>query len=68
MIQFIVYDKKNHDEADVEEIAGKEEWAKGLCYSDMEGFAITQNNGLVLLDECGNYAICPEGRFEVRLI
>jgi hypothetical protein len=68
MIEFIVWDIKNNKRADVEEIAGKEVWAKGLCYSDMEGFAITENDSLVLLDECGNYAVCPQGRFEVRLI
>lgn len=53
-------------EADVEEIALHEDWAKGLVYCDIEGFAITEDGELILADECGKFAYCPDGRFEVQ--
>lgn len=65
MVTFEVKDKKTGDYADIETIASTEEWAKGLIYCDMEGFAITQDGHLILLDECGKYEFCPEDRFEV---
>ena len=43
-----------------------EQWAAGLVYCDMEGFALLQDGSLVLLDECGNAAVCPP-RYEVIL-
>lgn len=66
MVEFIVIDKKTGKEADAYQIALKEEWAKGLIYCDMEGFAIEGDGSLVLLDECGNVAYCPSGRFTVQ--
>ena len=62
---FCVFDKKKNKEADCYKIALKEDWAKCLCYCDMEGFAITQDGMLILLDECGRYAYCPDNRFKV---
>ena len=62
---FWVVDKKTGREADPEWIALKEDWAKGLIYCDMEGFAILENGKLILVDECGNYEFCPEDRFEI---
>ena len=62
---FIVIDKKTGIEADPYEIALHEEWAKHLCYWDMDGFAIMQDGTLILCDEWGQMAHCPEGRFEV---
>lgn len=62
---FWVVDKKTGREADPELIALKEDWAKGLIYCDMEGFAILGNGRLILVDECGNYEFCPEDRFEI---
>ena len=53
-----------HGDADFHEICA-EKWAHGLCNADMCCFAVTQCGMLVLLDEIGNYAICPKGRFEV---
>ena len=46
-------------------IALNEDWAKHLCYCDMEGFAIQEDGTLILTDECGKFAYCPEGRFLV---
>lgn len=63
---FKVIDKKTGKEADAEEIALHEDWAKGLVYCDIEGFAITEDGELILADECGNFAYCPDGRFEVQ--
>lgn len=63
--EFDVIDNKTGKYADLQEIALKEEWAKGLVYCDMEGFAIEQDGTLVLLDECGNCAYPPEGRFKL---
>ena len=37
------------------------------CYWLMEGFAIQEDGTLVLMDECGNYAYCPKGRFSVQI-
>jgi len=62
---FRVIDTKTGKEPDLREIALNEEWAKGLIYCDMEGFAVLEDGGLMLLDECGNYAFCPAGRFEI---
>ena len=60
---FSVIDKKTGKEADPEDIALNEDWAKGLIYCDM--FAILENGMLILVDECGNYEFCPEDRFEI---
>lgn len=66
-MEFIVIDNNTGKEADAYEIALKEEWAKDLIYCDMEGFAMLENGGLVLLDECGGVAYCPDGRFTVYI-
>ena len=62
---FIVIDNKTGKEADIGKIALKEDWAKGLMYCDMEGFALLQDGNLVLMDECGRYEYCPSGRFTI---
>lgn len=62
---FRVIDTLTGKEADEYEIALHEEWAKNLCYCDMDGFAIMQDGTLILCDECGRIAYCPEGRFNV---
>lgn len=64
-MKFIVIDKKTGKEADTWNIALNEEWAKGLIYCDMEGFAITEDGNLVLMDECGNVVYCNTERFKV---
>ena len=62
---FYVFDKKTGKEADAYEIALNEDWAKHLMYCDMDGFAIEQDGTLILIDECGQLAYCPSGRFEI---
>ena len=62
---FTVIDTKTGQYPDTWEIARKEEWAKCLCYCDIEGFAVEEDGTLVLLDECGKVAYCPEGRFRI---
>lgn len=64
-MRFSVIDKNTGEYPDLWEIALKEEWAKDLCYCDMEGFAIEEDGTLILLDECGRHEYCPGGRFEV---
>ena len=64
-MRFTVIDKKTGNEADTYKIALKEDWAKSLIYCDIEGFAITEDGTLVLMDECGNVAYCPDDRFEI---
>ena len=66
MTNFKVIDKKTGKEADVEEIVLHEDWAKGLVYCDIEGFAITEGGELILADECGKFAYCPEDKFEIQ--
>ena len=63
---FTVIDKQTGKEPDLEAIALKEAWAHNLCYCDMDGFALTQDGSLILLDECGKHVSCPPGRFDVR--
>lgn len=65
-MEFTVIDKTTGKEPDLEKIARTEEWAKGLLYCDMDGFAITECGDLILLDMCGNYADASPERFEVR--
>lgn len=64
---FNVIDTKTGECANVEKIVREEEWAKGLMYMDIEGFAMLEDGNLILADECGNFAYCPEGRFKVAL-
>lgn len=63
---FRVIDKRTGKEADDYEIALHEDWAKSLCYCDMDGFALQQDGTLLLMDECGKYEYCDPERFEVR--
>ena len=51
-----------------EQIAIDEEWAENLVYCDLEGFAVESNGDLILVDECGNFAYPPEGRFKIEWI
>lgn len=62
---FTVIDKKTGTYPDCEKIALKEEWAKNLVYCAIDTFAITEDGGLILLDDCGNCAFCPADRFSV---
>ena len=64
-MKFSVIDTATGEYPDLWEIALKEEWAKSLCYCDMEGFAIEEDGTLILLDECGRHEYCPEDRFEI---
>lgn len=61
-----VIDPKTGEYPDLYEIALHEEWAKGLMYCDMEGFALEEDGTLLLLDECGKFEYCPDGRFAYR--
>ena len=65
MTGFVVIDNKTGKYPDIEGIALHEEWANDLCYCDLEGFAVMDDGRLILLDECGRFAYCPEGRFTV---
>ena len=63
---FHVIDKTTGKEADPYEIALNEDWAKSLCYCDMEGFAILEDGTLILTDECGRFEFIQENdRFEI---
>ena len=62
---FNVIDPKTGEYPDLEHIARTEEWAQNLIPCDMEGFCINEDGNLLLMDECGNYAYCPEDRFQV---
>lgn len=62
---FDVIDPKTGTYPDLEHIARTEEWAQNLIPCDMEGFCINEDGNLILMDECGNYVYCPEGRFKV---
>lgn len=62
---FTVIDTKTGKYPDVENIALKEDWAKGLIYCDIEGFAVCEDGLLILADECGNFKYCPLDRFKI---
>lgn len=62
--KFWVRDSHTGEKADIEAIV-REEWASGLIPFDMEGFALTEEGCLLLMDECGNFAYCQPDRFEV---
>lgn len=62
---FTVIDTKTGKEADEYEIALHEDWAKHLCYCDMEGWAIENDGTLLLVDECGQFAYADRERFKV---
>lgn len=65
--KFRVIDNKTGKEPDFDDIVLHEEWAyeSKLVRYESEGFAITNNGDLIMLDECGNYEFCPQGRFTV---
>lgn len=63
---FIVIDNKTGKEADTYNIALHEDWAKHLCYCDMEGWAIEEDGTLLLVDECGQFAYADRERFKVK--
>lgn len=63
---FIVIDTKTGEEADPYEIALHEDWAKHLCYCDMDGWAIEDDGTLLLVDECGRFAYEDRERFKVK--
>jgi hypothetical protein len=65
MQRFTVIDNKTGEYPDLYEIALKEDWAKRLHYCDMDGFAITEDGTLLLMDECGQFVYCPADRFTV---
>lgn len=65
MIEFTVIDTTTMEYPDCEKIALTEDWAKHLIYCDIYGFNIGEDGNLVLVDECGNAAFPPPGRFEV---
>ena len=63
--EFDVIDNKTGEYPDLEHIVLNEKWAEGLMYCDMDGFAITEDGALILMDDCGKSAYCPDGRFRV---
>lgn len=63
---FTVIDTRTNAAPNLKQIALYEPWAKRLVWCDMDGFYLDEYGELLLADECGNYAICPEGRFEIR--
>lgn len=62
-----VIDNKTGCYPDVEKIALSEDWAKHLIYCDIDTFALTEDGNLILLDDCGNCAYCPNDRFTVKV-
>ncbi len=62
---FIVIDSKTGEEADTYNIALHEDWAKHLCYCDIDGWAIEDDGTLMLVDDCGRVAYADRERFKV---
>ena len=66
MTGFTVIDKITGEYPDCEKIALNEDWAKHLIYCDIDIFAIDEDGTLILTDDCGNVAYCPNDRFEIK--
>ena len=47
---FKVIDLQSNQLADTENIASSEDWADGLIFYDMWGFALLENGSLILVD------------------
>lgn len=62
---FTVIDKTTGQYPDCEKIALEEDWAKHLLYCDIDEFAINEDGDLLLMDDCGKVAYCPNDRFDV---
>lgn len=65
MPRFTVIDMETGEYPNLQKIALTEKWARGFIPYEMEGFAVTEDGHLILMDECGQYSYCPEGRFKV---
>lgn len=67
MLELEVLDKNTMNPLP-EEVIVKIAKQNQLIYCDIEGFAISEDGSLYLLDECGNYCyIAPNGLYVVRL-
>ena len=68
-MKFEVIDKETGGLANPYRVVN-EKWACrwGLYQDDMQGFALMEDGRLILMDECNRYVICPEDRFEIRLV
>ena len=62
---FHVIDRKTGTWANPARLAANEEWANGLIWCDMEGFAQLEDGTLILCDETGSFVYCPADRFEI---
>lgn len=40
-------------------------WASHLIYCDIDSFVISEDGQLMLTDDCGNIAYCPQGMFKI---
>lgn len=72
---FLVWDKVRQcwagetgalNERSLEDYALEEFKDAGLVYCDMEGWALSDDGSLMLVDECGNHAWADGARYEVR--
>lgn len=64
-MNFTVIDIQTGKYPDLSDIALHEDWAQGLMYCDMNGFAVQEDGTLILMDDCGRFVYCPGGRFQV---
>ena len=65
MNRFTVIDKHTGKYPNTWSIARRCKWAKHLVYCDIDGFALTEDGNLLLMDDCGGVAYCPKDRFEI---
>lgn len=62
---FTVMDTTTGQEADTKNIVLHEDWAKSLVSCDIDGWAITDDGGLVLIDDWGDFVYADPERFKV---
>lgn len=62
---FTVIDTTTGKEADTYNIALHEDWAKHLIHYNIDGWAITDDGDLILVDDRGGFAYADRERFKV---
>ena len=66
---FRVIDTKTGERPDayqLHKILAQSKWADNLILDDIDGFYIGEDGTLIIIDDCGNVAYPPEGRFRIE--
>lgn len=67
MLRLKIIDNNTGEKPDTKRIVRTEDWASNLIVCDVDGFFLSEDGQLVLMDNIGNLAICPPDRFSVEI-